>query len=314
VSWTRRAAAVLRSAADHYRRQQQIAGRAVIAGRRAWRLLDVNDLDGSWPRVLRLLLPLTVAAQTASVTGSASYVPRALNEQDLTDEPAGEIVPDSLTGSASDGRPLDTLLYSPVTTVKSRIGGGAATQQAMTSGGLALDAILATQVADAGRIATGVGITARRNVGYIRMLNPPSCSRCAILAGKFYRWNAGFQRHINCDCVHVPTAENIAGDLTTDPMAAFRSGKITDLSRADTQAINDGADIGQVVNAHRGMVTAGGRKFTTEGMTKRGFAHQRLRSLGANRSVPRLTPEQIYRDAADRDAAIELLHRFGYIT
>jgi hypothetical protein len=197
---------VLRSAADHYRRQQQIAGRAVIAGRRAWRLLDVNDLDGSWPRVLRLLLPLTVAAQTASVTGSASYVPRALNEQDLTDEPAGEIVPDSLTGSASDGRPLDTLLYSPVTTVKSRIGGGAATQQAMTSGGLALDAILATQVADAGRIATGVGITARRNVGYIRMLNPPSCSRCAILAGKFYRWNAGFQRHINCDCVQFGRA------------------------------------------------------------------------------------------------------------
>lgn len=310
---------MLLSAADHYRRQQQIAGRAVIGARRAWRLLDVNDLDGSWPRVLRLLFPLTVAAQTASVQGAVSYIPRALAEQDLPDDPAGEIRTGSLVGVASDGRPLDTLLYSPVTTVKSRIGNGFDTQQAMASGQFALDAIMATQIADAGRVASGIGIAMRDRMGYVRQLNPPSCARCAILAGKWYRWNTGFARHVHCDCIHIPATENIAGDMTTDPMAAFRGGQVTGLSRADTMALEDGADFGQVVNAHRGIDTTVifGRevKFTREGITRFGSAGKQMRAQGINTAkIPRLTPEQIYLDATSREDAIRLLRRFGYIT
>lgn len=55
--------------------------------------------------------------------------------------------------------------------------------------------------------------------------------------------------------------------------------------------------MGRVVNARRGMYEAGGQKLTTEAAGKK----------------PRLMPEAIYRQAKDRDEAIRLLERNGYI-
>ncbi|HEX5995681.1 MAG TPA: hypothetical protein VFY84_11115 [Jiangellales bacterium] len=112
-------------------------------------------------------------------------------------------------------------------------------------------------------------------------------------------------------------------------------------TKAGAQAIRDGADMGQVVNARRGMFTAsiGSKRFlaTREGTTVRGLFGGyeidpdtgRLRRRGEDElrrvrsgsrfiraaRVPRLMPEQIYREAnGDRDEAIRLLRRFGYIT
>jgi hypothetical protein len=53
----------------------------------------------------------------------------------------------------------------------------------------------------------------------------------------------------------------------------------------------------KVVNARRGMYTADGRQFTRESAGRR----------------PRIMPEQIYRDARDREDAIRLLRLHGYI-
>ncbi len=108
--------------------------------------------------------------------------------------------------------------------------------------------------------------------------------------------------------------------------------------RAGAQAIRDGADMGQVVNARRGMYTAGRLRVaaTREGTTVRGLyggyeidpvtgqlrrrkasEMERRRSGGRHisgtRSI-RLMPEQIYLDAGnDRAEAIRLLRRFGYL-
>jgi hypothetical protein len=136
---------------------------------------------------------------------------------------------------------------------------------------------------------------------------------------------------ISCDCRHIPATEDIAGDLRTDPLAAIRSGQVRGLSKADTKAIlEDGADVGQVINAHRGMRTAQvyGRslKITSEGTTVRGVAGKALAEQSGIASkaagdryrrakTPRLMPESIYDIAgSDRDEALRLLKRFGYIT
>jgi hypothetical protein len=154
------------------------------------------------------------------------------------------------------------------------------------------------------------------------MLQLPSCSRCAILAGKWFRWNAGFSRHPRCDCRHIPAAED-AEDLRTDPAAAVASGQVTGLSQADQQALADGADLNQVVNAHRGMSTAtvGGQpvEVTTEGTTRRGYASSVRRAIteqgGATaRNVgPRLTPATIYQVTGSREDAVRLLVANGYV-
>ena len=49
---------------------------------------------------------------------------------------------------------------------------------------LEFDRIVSALVSDAGRSAESVATAARPNVGYVRFLSPPSCARCAILAGR----------------------------------------------------------------------------------------------------------------------------------
>lgn len=161
----------------------------------------------------------------------------------------------------------------------------------------------------------------RRNpkpMGWIRMLTPPSCGRCAVLAGRWYGWNEGFQRHPNCDCRHIPVLEADGADYTTDPRVYFDS-----LSRAEqddyfgvaaAEAIRQGADIAQVINAQNragGSYTVDGRQYTREGTTRKGYFGG---TEAGRKKVRRPTPVQIYRDAnGDRDEAIRLLTRFGYI-
>lgn len=205
--------------------------------------------------------------------------------------------------------------------------------------------IVSTLVSDAGRSAMGVFTTSRiQEVGSIRVLTPPSCARCAVLAGRWYRWSDGFQRHPRCDCQMLPATRS---ESLYDPYAAYENGQIGSyrtmpdgskrfeggLTKAQREAIDAGADIGQVVNASRGLQTisfAGRRvQVTLEGTTARSLAYRSLSSrgtttrnyLGPNGSVtrnvasaPRLSPEAIYRVAdGDRDVAVRLLRINGYL-
>lgn len=289
---------LLTSARDHYRRQQRLTAAAVLAARRA-------------PSPARLV-QIVAAFQLLAARDSVSSVPLMLAEQGIPDEPVGAVATAALAGVASDGRTLDGLF-------------------AQASGPGSLDLMVATQIQDAARFAAGIATVARPNVtGYVRMLNPPSCSRCAVLAGRFYRWNQGFLRHPKCDCRHIPSTEALAHDLTTNPNDYFASLSGAEQDRLFTQsgaqAIRDGADISQVVNARRGggvreaQVFGQNVKVTLEGTTSRGVAGKRLGALskdGTSRyrrsQVPRLMPESIYAHATDRDDAIRLLRRFGYI-
>ena len=155
--------------------------------------------------------------------------------------------------------------------------------------------LVASLVQDAGRSAEGVAATARPKVGHVRYLSPPSCSRCAILAGRFYRHSTGFQRHPGCDCVMVATTSTAAPDLVADPTDLLREGKVTGLSKADLRALDDGADLGRVVNVRskKAGLTESGRVLARAG---------------------KLTPEGIYRLASSQTEAVAMLRRFGYIT
>lgn len=313
---------------EHYREQQRLTVATLAAVRRIWRRMGA-DFDVSWRAVGRDLLILTEAAQLAAVRQGIGYLPAVLAETGQVDDPVGDVIPERFVGDAPDGRSLEGLLYGAVTTAKT-----ASTTttpgQALGKGGLWLDMATQTLIADTARTAVGVGIAARPAIsGYVRMLNTPSCARCVVLAGKWFRWNAGFQRHPRCDCRHIPSSENRAGDYRTDPEAAVEAGHVRGLSKADLRAIvEDGADVGQVINAQRGMHTASayGRrlKSTLEGTTSRSVAG---RTLGATQQpsvavgdryrrarTPRLRPEEIYRVASDRTDAIRLLQRFGYVT
>lgn len=298
------------AAVAHYKQMQSLQGLAVLAGAQLWAEVSLTDLSGSWAAQVPLLVPVLAGVQVKAASAGASYGAATLAEQGLYEAPQHFVDPRAFGGVASDGRTLEGLLYGAVPHVKTLIAGGMAPAQALTQGGKFLTTLTRTQVADAGRGAAGVDTATKRQVAYVRMLNPPSCSRCSILAGRVYRWNAGFQRHPKCDCVHVQTTGVAAAEsegLVHDPYEYFKSLSPEDQERnytkAGAAAINDGADIFQVVNSRRGMKPGG--LVTTEGTTRRG-------NFGSTRG-PRLTPEAIYGKGLSRTETLRELERFGYI-
>lgn len=300
---------------------------AVGAGRAAWRRVSPGDLSGSWAAAAAALQPVIERLQVQAAVEGANYGVDALAEQGLYVAPAAFVDPRAFAGMAADGRSVQGLIESPVTQVKNWIGAGIQPLQALTMGRKNLDMKLHTLVGSTGALASGIDVAARPKVGYVRMLNPPSCRDCTVLAGRFYRWNKGFLRHPRCDCRHIPSTENNAADLTTDPYAYFQSLSAEDqtkvFGRAEARAINDGADIFQVVNSRRGLKYAGtsadgsrrGQKvvgsFTTEGTTKRGNFRSASGELTKGK---RLTPEAIYElNGSDRAAAMADLRKYGYV-
>lgn len=289
------------AAEQHYRQQRALVDQTTALAGQLWGRVDFADLAGSYP--LDQMLLVVGVAQAQAAAGADAYLTAVLGQTGQPTEMAGTVVAGAFAGLSNDGRPLQSLLAEPVIAAKMAVARGLDRPAVMQSGLASLLRIVGTQVQDAGRGAVGTALVARPKVtGWVRVLSTPSCPRCVVLAGKWFKWNRGFQRHPRCDCRHVPASESIAGDLTTDPRKAIDAGQVRGLSKADAQAIADGADVSKVINAQRGMSTVETDqrrlKVTTES------AKGRLR----------LRPESIYENATDRADAIRLLRSHGYLT
>ncbi|WP_369167784.1 hypothetical protein AB5J49_07930 [Streptomyces sp. R28] len=328
-----------RLALRHYRRQQRITRLTANQIQELWRLLDVSDLTGSWKAGIgRRMAQVVAAGQLASAGLADDYVDEVADVEGGDPERAGAVRPSAFAGFAADGRALDSLLYLSVITTKQAIGGGLDTQDALMRGLRQALTLSSSEVTQAGRGAVGASMAGKRTIqGYVRVVNPPACARCIVLAGKEYGWNTGFQRHPKCDCVHLPTTliarRQYRGYI--DPQSYFgnlsRAEQDRIFTAAGARAIREGADIGQVVNARRGMYTSTtyGRtlRATREGTTTRGhfYRQERARDIARGRvpanigrqyrlTSPRLMPEEIFELAESRDEAIAMLRRFGYLT
>ncbi|MEV7599873.1 hypothetical protein AB0O91_21065 [Kitasatospora sp. NPDC089797] len=331
-----------------YGQSQQQAVAGTLAGVDSlWAELAPDDLTGSWLAGIgeRIVRAVQAGKLLAATTGQP-YVDAMVAADGLTSDylPGAARVPArAWTLSASDGRPLDSLLYLPVTRTKSLLQGGLTLQQAMLKGLLDLQRMVASEVADAGSSAAGVAMVANRKVtGYIRRVRSGACARCAILAGRWYRYDAGFQRHKRCQCYGEPATS--ARHLHATGAREFFDGLSQEeqdrrFTRAGAQAIRDGADVGQVVNARKGITTidAYDRSVvaTLQGTGRTGIYYRRERDAaeaatgiryargaadleaGLPRfkvTAPRLMPEEIYKLADGRDELIGLLRRYGYLT
>ncbi|GAA2566247.1 hypothetical protein GCM10010435_44280 [Winogradskya consettensis] len=299
----------------HQKRRAALAKRAGREVRKLWGRIDLANIVRSWQEAMPDVLTVVESAQTTAAASAGSYLGQLAEAYDLEDDGVAAVHAITFAGQASDGRPLDSLMFQPALTALTALKQGATEGRARASGAFTAELITRTQVADAGRAADQVAQTVRPQLGrWVRMLSLPSCSRCILLAGTVYAWDARFKRHSACDCTTIPAPEAVAGDLTTDPRAAFEAMSTDEQDKtftaADAQAIRDGADIAQVVNARRGMTDAG---ITTTGTTRAGLAGQRLGARRGTRVV-RLTPAAIYVQAAgDRGQALLLLRQNGYL-
>lgn len=180
----------------YYQQQQAAAVRAAARVRELWQRIDRRDISGSWGQLAPLLVAAVSDAQQEAAALADPYVSAVVAAEGADPTPAGQVRPEAFAGVASDGRPLVSLLYQPVIDWKVRMLAGQSMEDAFRGSLASALRITATQVADAGRGATGAAMAGRRTIqGYVRVVQPPACARCIILAGKEYGWNSGFQRH-----------------------------------------------------------------------------------------------------------------------
>ena len=249
---------MLRTSERYYRTSARLAQRAVALARRA-----------ASPAAAALVVIQHQATEANGVTAATTAM---LAEQGLRERPEAALIPLAFTTGPAE---VEAMLAQIETDWQ-------------------FDRLVASLVQDAGRAAQLADITTRPHVRHVRHLNLPSCSRCAVLAGRVYRYSTGFKRHPGCDCVMIPTTV-ASPDLTYDPERLARDGLVTGLSKADLEAIDRGADFNQVVNIRSKKA---GLRESGEALTRGG----------------RPTPAGILRTAGgDRDRALALFAQHGYI-
>lgn len=289
---------------DLYRANQRRHQALALLLSREWAAVG-EDLDTSWSRVGPRVNALIANAQAGAAYDGALSVHQSLGSVGALVIPAAVILPEAWAGWTDQGLPLDRLTYGSV--VASRKAEADSWAMRKQVGLDWLTHVAREQVGSASRGAAQVAVATREGVGYTRLVNPPCCKDCAVLAGKWFRWNTGFQRHAGCDCTHVAVA---GGTVPSGYVPEVPTAQIHDLSDAERRALAEGADLSQVVNAARG---AKGH-LTTEGATGRGLAG---RHLGAGRgqvtASRRLTVDAIYAKGGSREAVLQRLEENGYL-
>lgn len=304
-------------AVAYYRQQTREAKAAIRAVLRQWRRVG-NDFDAGWSKAGPVITSIVATAQGRMASQGAAYVPAVMPFTGLAGavEPVARVNPGALAGVTGAGVALDDALRVSIIHAKQRVGEGWTAPQALASVGKWLSSSVGTALSDAGRSGESLAMAVRPKVRtYVRMLTPPSCSRCAILAGTTWHVEDAFERHPKCDCRNIPAAESVADDLTVDKDAYFASMSEAEQNRvftnAGADAIRNGADMNQVVNARSGMTRAqSGRLIrdshglysTSSGTTRRGLYGG---TTGGKR--PRLMPESLREIAGKNDAEFRRL-------
>lgn len=334
------------AARSHYSRLQRIHALVVATVRRTWSGMDPH---GNWEQQYNTRLgtqisSVVMAGQIAAARSSDTYIADVVDELGLESpgpQQVGQLLPTTFTGWAGDGRPVETLLgQAPLVageywnarlaeTENELLKQIPTPQEALEQAQTWLDMVTETIIGDTARAAETVAMVQRPWLtGWVRMVVPPCCSRCAALAGRFYLHNDGFLRHPRCKCIHVPAERADFKGISANPNELFDSMTEAEQDKvftiAGAKAIRLGADIVQVVNARRGMSTA---QRNPRGWIPKGRL-TRVASSGTDRGIftttegtgsrrdtfTRLMPESVFELSDDRYEQIALLQQFGYIT
>ncbi|MDF1705023.1 MAG: hypothetical protein P1U38_09640 [Aeromicrobium sp.] len=352
----------LPSSATEYAREQRLEQQAALAAiRRQWRRMD-ESFDASWAMIAPTVLAIIDTAQQRVADSADRYIPAVLEETGQTQAlaAAGVVNTAAFVGVTGGGAPVaDLIALAPIRAKQATQGRwveesydattetytprtyvpGKSTAEALSSAGTWLSLTLGTLLSDTGRAVETTGIGVRPVGGWVRMLTPPSCGRCVVLAGRYYRRNKGFERHPGCDCRHIPMAESMAGDYTVNPDEYLNSldkaGQVKLLgSQANWRAWDEfGADPNQIINAYRrgSLRTAQDRfgnriRYTVEGDTRRGVGGRAMRGLSTRLDVDagsvqvdtgyhlvRRMPETIMRTTQSREQVLRQLRLYGWV-
>ena len=291
----------------HQQQREALAdatARAVLA---EWSKVNPERVAAEWGRLLPRVTAMVQRGQLHAAEGTHTFM-RELLGPDAANEP--EIDPAQFASQSPDGRDAMGLLSRAAPQAITAQQRGFSPRAAMARGAAFLDLVVRTVVADTGRQADQAAMVANRKVtSYIRVVELPACARCIILANREYGVSSGFLRHPRCDCTMEPvTRKHTPRPLSTEELYESMSPeqRRKAFGEAGAKAIDDGARISTVVNARKSMdvVEMHGQQVQ---VTYTGTGSRR------KKRPPRLMPEEIYKIADDREHAIRLLYKNGYL-
>lgn len=283
-----------------YRIQALISGQTAVAVAALWDQVEQDRIAGSW----RLLLPQAIAVVAGQSVTAASGAPRyvAQTVADSGVQPRAESV--NVT-KLVDRSVIEYQMLMPLFRTLHRIEQGVPAADALASGRTLAGLIGSQTTRDTAREAVEVAmVTEPKVTGYVRYLVPPSCGRCAVLAGRVYPWSSGFLRHPRCDCQHRPIvgSEKPAAKTAVEGSASAYFKSLTSSEQdkhfgADVaQRIRDGESMSRAVNADRSMWRAN---------------YPASRTVG---DLPRPIVNAVLLQAkGDRAKAVEALRGYGLI-
>ena len=262
-----------------------------------------GDWAAEWQARLSRVLLIVASAQVAAAKAADTAAVAALWSLGWDGQTTNGLVPLSLAGwMEPDDSPYQVPLASalgvaPVVAARSAVG---TLEQRLAAGANLLDSLTQAAVSHSGRMAVQVGAHGRTRNKLTFYEPGKACQRCAVLVGKSAGMHVDFKRHPRCDGVVVEIPSGKA-----NPIEPLDLDNITDLTAAQQQAIADGADVNQVINA-KSAVSSGrvrGSVLSDDGN------HTRY-----GRRASRLTPKGIYNLAGgDREKALALLRANGYL-
>lgn len=259
-----------------------------------------SEFDRSWAAILPDLLTITAAAQLAAARSGSSFVSALLEETGQPNVPEARVLADAFSGVSADGRSLAGLLRGAVVHAKDATVPGVPYSEALDVGGSWLDGLVQTSVADAGRGAIQAEVAVRPEMGWVRQVVSDCCGRCAILAGRWYRYDAGFARHPRCRCFGVPATRSEAGRLGSSPRELFSRGMVRGLTRDQSARIDAGEDPAKVINASRDMWRA------------RVLEQRAADTVASNVEVLRPGIEDLMKHLSSRVEALNAMRTYGY--
>lgn len=327
-----------RSATEYARANRAEQRAAIAAVRRQLRRMG-PDFDASWNLIAPTILAIIATAQQRTAALGADYIPAVLEETgQVRSIPTTEKVNiAAFAGVAGSGLAVaDVIDLAPIR-AKQAVAAGKTATQALDVAGSWLTRTSGTILSDTGRAAEVTAMGVRPVTGWVRMLTPPSCGRCAVLAGRRYWNNQGFERHPGCDCRHIPASEAVAGDFTLDfedYLGSLDKASQVKLlgSEANWTAWSEyGANPTQIVNAYRaGLSTAQDRfgneiSYTLVGTSRRGWAGHSMRNRATQLDIDaglvtragktglvRRMPETILRTTQSREQIIRQMRIYGW--
>jgi hypothetical protein len=319
---------VRRTARAHYAAQKAVVAQTLEQVDDLWTRMSVDDIAGSWEKIRPAVVQVASAGQARAASGAPLLIDRVLAADGLDSDPLDVVSPLAFAGWTADGLNLGTAVDSTPISARVGLARGATPARALESAHKRLDRLVGSEVHDAGKGAVEAAMRLEPQiVGWERYVNTPCCSRCAILAGRFYKVSDGFERHPGCRCCHRPmTQAGKDAGPEQDPRDLFYEMTDEQQNAAFTpegaRAIRDGADISQVVNSRwqggvRGKsagMSRPGDPYTTAGTGRRSAYGRQERAAGRRVPRRRLSPQGVALQAGDDTVLYRrLLRENGYL-